>query len=425
MINLKPELRVDGAVVATGGAITMGSAENVKMAFHDPTRGDDVVANVIEAGEYWGIAVDVASISKTQVEGIRARLENTKTQLEARNFAGITKDDILGDLLYTTAMIYHAEMDMFDRIQAQSGGLRTVRLPSQAIFKTSLAVEESFGVPTSVGVSSLTMDVDRLLSLDKAFDGDRDVKLNFMISSGLDSSALEHRVIEQMFSTPESPVTAVSAVKALHLAFVQGIPTYTVTRENVNAIVPMLSFDEAVIGEIRNAVHAGNVVTVPQTSVDFHGVAVAGYIALNPDTGEGAYMISGGDNGGKTLPGVLSFELYLLISFTILTYTAAIIESLAVNTAMGAANAVLLMLSLASYVSTLMDAIDMVYDEEITSDRGREMIVTASFAAVSMNFIAITTAGTNIGGMNNEIGLWSMSVWSEFSFMGLFAMFAR
>jgi hypothetical protein len=304
MINLKPELRVDGQVVATGGAITMGSAENVKMAFHDPTRGTDVVSNVIEAGEYWGVAVDVASISRAQVEGIRARLADTKAQLEAQQFDGLTKDDILGDLLYTTAMTYHAEMDMFDRIQANAMGLRTVRLPSQAIFKTSLAVEDTWGVPTSAGVSSLTMDVDRLLSLDKAFDGNGDAKVSFMMASGMNSSALEHSVPEQLFNTPDNPVEAVSAVKAIQIAAEQGIPVYTVTRENVEAIMPVLSLDAAVIDEIRNAVNAGNEVTVPQTNINFHGVAIAGYIAINPETGEGAYMISGGESGAKIIRGL-------------------------------------------------------------------------------------------------------------------------
>jgi hypothetical protein len=150
------------------------------------------------------------------------------------------------------------------------------------------------------------MDVDRLLSLDKAFDGNGALKVSFMMASGMNSSALEHSVPEQMFSTPDNPVEAVSAVKAIQIAAEQGIPVYTVTQANVEAIMPVLSLDADVKGAISDAVNAGMEVTVPQTNINFHGVAIAGYIALDPDTGEGAYMISGGESGAKIVEGMIT-----------------------------------------------------------------------------------------------------------------------
>jgi hypothetical protein len=297
MINLKPELRVDGAVVATGGAITMGSAENVKMAFHDPTRGTDVVANVIEAGEYWGIAVDPGRMSAGSAAKLPARLDATRAKLEAGDYTGLTKDELLGNLLYSTAMMYLAELDVMDHIQSRGMNLRSVRIPSETVFKTSLAVQESFGVPTSASATGLAMDADRLLSVDKAMDGDAGLKVRFLQSSGMNSSALEHSVPEQLWSTPGSPAEGVSAVKAIQLAMEQGIPIYTVTRDNIATTMPVLSLDAAVKNAITDAVNAGMEVTVPQTNINFHGTAVVGYIAIDPETGAGAYMISGGDSG--------------------------------------------------------------------------------------------------------------------------------
>lgn len=304
MINLVPELRVDGLVVATGGAIGMGSTENVKMVFHDPARPDDVVSNIISAGEYWGIAVDVSAVSQKQLEDFKAKLENTKAKLEAEEFAGLTKEDMLGDLLYTTAMAYNAEMDVFDKIQARTMGVASIRVPSEAIFKTSLSVEESWGVPVSAGASGLTMDVDRLLSMVKGYDGDNSKKVEFLLTTGMQSSTLEHSVPEKLFSTPDNPVEGVSAVKALQIASSKGIPIFTVNKDNIANILPQLQLDATVINEIRNAVNAGNEVTVSKTDINYFGWAGSGFIVINPTSGEGAYMISSGESGAKLVEGI-------------------------------------------------------------------------------------------------------------------------
>ena len=297
LINLKPELRVDGVVVATGGAVQMGVAEDFNMTFHDPVRSDDIIRNKIDAGEYFGIAVDVGRMSESMMNTVKARMEVTKAKLEAEDFTGLTKDELLGDLLYTTAMSYFAELDAFDFIQSRTMGLIDIRFPSEAIFKTSLGVDTSFGVPVSAGVGGLAMDADRIMSLTKSRDGDNAKKLQFMQASGMNSSALEHSVPEQLFSTPESPVEAISAVKAIQIAASQGIPTYTVTKDNKDVVLSQLELDTAVINEIGNAVNAGKVVTVSKTDINFHGWIGAGYIITDPTTGAGAYMISGGDSG--------------------------------------------------------------------------------------------------------------------------------
>lgn len=49
--------------------------------------------------------------------------------------------------------------------------------------------------------------------------------------------------------------------------------------------------------DIQNAVNAGKVVTVSKTNINFNGWSGCGYVITNPETGAGAYMISGGSNG--------------------------------------------------------------------------------------------------------------------------------
>ncbi|HDY88880.1 MAG TPA: transglutaminase domain-containing protein [bacterium] len=135
LINLKPELRIDGEVVATGTEIGMGATEEFRMTFIDPYAGADIISNDIQAGEYLGIGIDLGRISEEQMLAVKSKLEGTKTKLEAEDFTNMTKDDILGDLLYTTAISYFAEHDAIDHVSSWKMGVEAIRLPSETIFQ--------------------------------------------------------------------------------------------------------------------------------------------------------------------------------------------------------------------------------------------------------------------------------------------------
>jgi hypothetical protein len=136
-----------------------------------------------------------------------------------------------------------------------------------------------------------------------------------MLNSGSNSSALEHSVPEQFISAPDNPVQGISAVKALKIASDQGIPIYTITATNINTILPQLQLDGGTIADIQNAVNAGKVVTASKTEITFNGWTGCGYIIIDPSTGAGAYMISGGMNGAILLITIAIMLLILLIFY--------------------------------------------------------------------------------------------------------------
>jgi hypothetical protein len=297
LIQVKPELRIDGQVVATGSPVTLGAGETFTMNFASPWIPSDLVTNPIIAGAYHAVALDLSRISSEQGQALKARLESTKAKLEAQNFTGLTKDELVGDLLYTTALMYHAEVGLTRTLAAKTAKVACATWPSETIFKTDLTVDSVFGLPRSVAAGGLAMDADRMATVSTALDGDQQKKINFMLQSGMMLSALEHSVPEQLFSTPENPVEGVSAIKALQLANAQGIPIYTVTQTNLATVLPQLQLDAQVKADIQNAVNAGKVVTVSKTDINFHGWIGCGYIIVDPTSGAGAYMIGGGLSG--------------------------------------------------------------------------------------------------------------------------------
>ena len=112
---------------------------------------------------------------------------------------------------------------------------------------------------------------------------------------------------ERLFADPAKPADdpsqpqGVSAVKALAIAAAQGQKIYTLNDKNQAyhaSIVASLGTDADTKQEISNALAAGKEVTVHQADISANGWTGMGYIILDPDSGAGAYKISGGANGG-------------------------------------------------------------------------------------------------------------------------------
>jgi len=124
-------------------------------------------------------------------------------------------------------------------------------------------------------------------------------KKNYLLQIGILSSALEHAVPEQLFSAdPTNPPDAISAVKALSKANAQGQRIYHITPANQGTALPNIHHDLDIMAEIRNALNVGKEVITHTDAVTVPGWSGAGYIIIDPQTGDGAYKISGGLNGG-------------------------------------------------------------------------------------------------------------------------------
>ena len=337
LINVKPELRIDGQVVATGAPVGLGGTNIFTMTFSDPSYGSSQVVNYIDAGVYQGIGLNLGRISQDQLTALNAKLEATKARLQNQDLAGLTKDDLVGDLLYTTALAYHAELGAKKFIMARTMGVNAITLPSETIFATQLRVLSLWGIPRIVSVGGLNMDADHLMNVVKANDGSSDTARQYMLNSGMISSALENSVPERLFS-PESQTEGVSTVKALKIANDQGIPIYTVNQTNIVTTLPQLQIDQQVKTDIQNAVNAGKVVTVSKTNISNNGWIGCGYIITDPETGAGAYMISGGLSGAAVFLGGLLLMSWapLLIMLTGIALLSPIGIFLAVLTGLGA-----------------------------------------------------------------------------------------
>ena len=322
LINLKPELRIDGQVVATGAAGMMGSIQSFTMTLNEPGIGVSNIYKTIKTGEYYGIGVDTGRIGSSRQSSLNAQLAATVGKMQSHAYQGLTKDVLVGDLLYTTMIAYFAALDTNDETLAMTQGTIRYRATSVGIYSLLLGVNEVFGIPVSAGSNGMLMDVGRIMQAVFSKNGNMNTVKQYMLASGAMSSALENYVPEQIYST-QGNVQGISAVKALKIANDQGIPLFTINQSNINSVLSELSIDADDIAAIVNAVNAGKEVTVSKSNINFNGWIGCGYIISDPATGAGAYMISGDAKGARAIWGLdfIAVGIDLLVAAMLLTDT--------------------------------------------------------------------------------------------------------
>jgi transglutaminase-like putative cysteine protease len=345
LIRLKPELRVEGEVVGTGPAFTMGTELVQEAAYYNPAIAtwETGEANRPVVGEYIATALDLQGISAGQLTTLKARLETTKAKLDQYQanpadtspLQTLTKETLSGDLLYSAVLSYFAAIDTAAQVSARSAKVNTLRMPSFGNFGVASQVRYYFGVPRAIGFPGLSMDIDRVFESAVANDANARTKIAFMRALGGQYSAHEHLIPEQLFKDASLPANdpnqpqAVSAVKALAIAASQGQKIYTLNSAN-QAIHPstlnQLALDQGVKQEIADALATGKEVTVQQGDISYVGFNGSGYIIVDPETGAGAYKISTGANGGWfTLVGVAAVNLISVLALVSILATTGII----------------------------------------------------------------------------------------------------
>ncbi len=307
LIHLSAEFRVDGQLVASGGNFTMGQELVSSAGVFDPVNGWSFGQDALPtAGEYIATHLDLQGVSQTQLQTLKDKLAATQAKLTTAQYTGITKEDIAGDMLYSTVLSYFATNQTASQISQRAAGIVEYRKPSFGHFLTSAKTTYWFGIPRNVSFPGLVMDIKRYASIVVAKDNSPTV--GYVKQSGMRLSAYEHLIPEKMFTDPLDPnrPQGISAVKALALAGSQGQKIFTMNaanQANHATLLAQVTIDAYARAEIQNALAAGKEVTVHQAPITQSGWTGSGYIVTDPATGSGAYKISGGANGGALIVG--------------------------------------------------------------------------------------------------------------------------
>jgi hypothetical protein len=316
LISVIPELKLNGEVIKTGGAMKLG--EELTFSFNPTILGQGTIPkryNVI-AGSYLDIAVISGRVSIEKLRQLQQTVEETSNILsgqDAELIAGVTREELLGDLFYAGVMAYYGQYTSLANVLGLKQSASHYLSAGLGSFGYEPEVDTFFGFPRAIknGGIGLNIPIIQATSVD---GNSQDLYQSYNLQIGILSSALEHAVPEQMFVNDQNPGEAISAVKAIQKAMNAGQRIYHITAANQAEVLPNIRHDGATMNEIRQAISGGKQVITHTNTVSVPGWSGAGYIIYDPDTGSGAYKIAGGANGG----------FFFALAVTIIAFLVAI-----------------------------------------------------------------------------------------------------
>ena len=344
LLNMRAELRLDGKVVAQSpGSFTAGSSVRQSNSYFDPSSGSwsGGEDNDITVGDYNAIGLDLQGIGRWQLAEVQERVEKTKAKLLAFQLnprdptaiADISKEDITGDMLHSAVIGYFAQVDKGDAMLArQTGAVFTQRMPSYGRVASAVETQYWFGIPRSIRLGAIEVDIDHIAMNVTASDGDQELRRAFVRMSGNLASAEEHAVPETILRDPAlaendaRQAQGVSAVKALVLAAKAGQKIYVLSGTNTalhQTVLAELRISQDVKNEIAVALDAGKEVVVHEANVTIDGWSGSGYQIIDPESGSGAYKIAGGANGGKAVPTAVGMAMGLAVGLAMTALLAS------------------------------------------------------------------------------------------------------
>jgi transglutaminase-like putative cysteine protease len=319
LVYLVPELRLNGQVVKTGSALRPGEELDftTKIQFVGGSRNEPPRTYKVIAGSFLSVNAIAGSVSPAKLEELKTRLEQAKTIMESNDQALIntlTMQDVMGDVFYAGTLGYYAQLLSFSQITGFAFGTLQYLAAGTGTIGYEPGVTYFFGFPQSIEEGSVVFDIP-IITSNQALNGDADKRKQYQLQVGLISSALEHLTPEQMFANADPnapPPDAISAVKALQKANAGGQRIYHINQQNRTLALQNIHLDSQAMTEINSALDSGKEIVTHTDPVSVPGWSGAGYIIYDSATGEGAYKISGGANGGVFVGGVGILGIFLV-----------------------------------------------------------------------------------------------------------------
>ena len=274
-LNIKPQFQIDGASVATGVAIGMAhdldwqvtvipageSVSTGKQQTYSTVAGDEMV---------WAVIGDAVSAS----------------QLQAMNFPSTAAGQ-----LHAVGMSYWHQVDVYANLIAKREGAVAQRMPSMGSISSPLQVQFSWGVPRNAHYRGRMMDIAHSTVGIAGMDG-----ATFQRALGMRLSYLEGYIFDQVFGREQG--SGISAVRLMQTAIEAGQRVFTLNSSNAAQFLNQIEMTTRIRTDVSNALNAGMEVTIPEFNQTVSGWQGTAYIAVQPETGAGAYIISGNLRGG-------------------------------------------------------------------------------------------------------------------------------
>lgn len=298
LVNVKPELRIGGITVATGGAIGLGKAMTLDVTLTMPGQGGDSTSRSISAGDYSVIMIENGTTTSGRLSSLQASIEDARSKIQA-GIAIYTKEDIVANMLQAAGLVYSAELGVKRGLLERSFNVRAMTQPSILLASSKLDTTLVFGLPHASREQGISLDMARDSVAAASRSGDLALEKRYRLASSLDASGLASRVFDDLLGGQP----ALGAVRIIQAAKTAGIPVHTLNQANIAAVLPSLLLDAETVTDIQNAVNSGLTVVTTRSSVIASGKTITPVILIDPLNGGSVYLLNGDLNGSLSSPG--------------------------------------------------------------------------------------------------------------------------
>ena len=288
-INVTPVMKIGNVAVGTGNAIGMGWPQELDVTIAIPGSEPETVTTKLTAGSVNALVFDYQNM-------VAAAVNQEQKKLAAQANAATLTRDAIGDVLHGMGVSYFHQLDRFSQIAAGSLNVAATRKPSLMKVSWDLNVADQFGMPYTATLDRIKLDILRDIHVPVAVkEGNTVAENQFTYISALTGVVLEHNVLSQPFNSE-----AASAARVIQQANNLGKKIYTISAQNVNAILPLLTLPQTALNDIRNVVTANIEVTVPEEPVPLNGVNYYAYMKRDIDTSAVEFVL-GTLGGGEVI----------------------------------------------------------------------------------------------------------------------------
>ncbi|NOU13828.1 MAG: transglutaminase domain-containing protein, partial [Methylococcaceae bacterium] len=298
LIHVKPTLKADGKIVATGGVYTMGVDQVLSVEVIAPWY-QHTKDYQLTAGDFHVIGLNPSGITA-------AAFDARSHQHDLKAMKDTDYREYTAEMFHQVAMAWWGEKEAFNDFIGAINHVAHYQLPSHTLAGSPLTVRYLFGIARSASYNSRIMDAREDLITAVHNDGDAEQKRRFVLALGYVGSYLEAGIYDQAFLM--DPGHSMSSITALKAASEKGVAIYSIDAANAASLNQIVT-DPDDLQAMRNAVAAGLRVTTAQRDITVDNFTGLGYILEDPKTGAAAYIISGGRNGADSPTGPSVYAL--------------------------------------------------------------------------------------------------------------------
>lgn len=290
-VKMVPVLKVDGEAVAEGEAVSLGTAEDLTLEVHSGNTGY-ASHDRVTAGSLYQFSLDTQSITPAELEQAREEAEAVRDRVTEEN---VYADAYMGVLLKYAGTMYFAQTDIVNGLLAEAGETVSVRNLSVAVTEYEVSSVSALGRVVGIQEGSLCIDVDMDVHSRTSLRRGEDRCVSSGLLYGMAASRYEGEIWKEFTGQD-----CVSTMSIFEQAEKEGTALVTLTKKNYNETISGVSADRDTLAEVEQAVEQGYTVILPEKETVLNDWKGTGYLILNPETGAGAYRISGGLSGGST-----------------------------------------------------------------------------------------------------------------------------